>query len=142
MLRLGFPKPIDIAKINKDAEVVVFKKDEPVKKPKVKSVKKVEPEPVVEEKPKRVVKKVEPVVEEKKLETFVEEKPKRVVKKVEPEPVKKAEPEPVAEEKPKRVKMEKGSDLAKQWGLMMKEKRDAKKAMKIKEMEEPLPEFM
>jgi hypothetical protein len=129
------PTAIDIASLNKDAPVIVFKKDTP-KKPKKeadepKAPKKVKPEVIKEEIKEEIVevKKVkEPVVEVKKVKEPVVEVKEEVKEEI--------------KEKPKRVKLEKGSDLAKQWGLMMKEKRDAKKALKPKEMTDAVPDFM
>jgi hypothetical protein len=129
------PTVIDIASLNKDAPVIVFKKDESKKVKKPKELVIEEEVKKIEEKPKTIKKVKEKLIE--KVEEFKE--PIVEVKKVK-EPVVEVKEE--IKEKPKRVKLEKGSDLAKQWGLMMKEKRDAKKAIKIKEMNEPLPEFM
>ena len=137
-MRRVMPTAIDIASLNKDAPVIVFKRDEvkKVKKPKDEPMEEIKEE--IKEKPKRVNKVKEEVKEEIKEVKKVKE-PVAEVKKVK-EPVVEVKEE--IKEKPKRVKLEKGSDLAKQWGLMMKEKRDAKKALKPKEMTEPVPEFM
>jgi hypothetical protein len=110
-------EPIDVGKIHKNAPVVNFISD--IKKEKVsrkKTVKESKPEVIVEE----VKSKSKPKVEEIKVEEIK-----------------------VEESKPKKVKLEKGSEEAKQWGLLMKQKRDAKKAeLKLKVMEEEMPETM
>jgi hypothetical protein len=111
-------EPIDTGKIHKNAPVINFNSD--IKKEKI-SRKKI----VKESKPEVIVEEIKPIKEVKsKSKTKVEE-----IK--------------VEESKPKKVKLEKGSEEAKQWGLLMKQKRDAKKAeLKLKITEEEIPETM
>lgn len=94
--------------------------------------------PVISFKPKPKPKKVTKVEEAKKVEPVTETKPVVKVKPVvEDKPV--AETKPVVEDKPKKTKLVPGSDEAKAWGIAMKAKRDAKKALKAQEQtEQPL----
>ena len=116
MFAFSFPAPIDVHTAGTKKVVI---------NPKVKAEKEEKPVEKVVEKPKKVVKKKE----EKPVEKVVEKPVEKVVEKKEEKPV---------DEKPKKVRALKGSDEAKQWGEMMRAKRQAKKA---ETKPEPTPEI-
>jgi hypothetical protein len=130
MFAFNFKPPMDPHKVTSEIPVISFKpkpKAKAVEETKPKKTKKVEESKKVEEnKPVEKVEEAKPVVKAKPVE---EAKP--VVKVEETKPVEKVE-----EAKPKRTKLVPGSDEAKAWGIAMKARRDAKKALKTQEQTE------
>ena len=70
-----------------------------------------------------------------KKEKVVESEPVKAPEPTKAKAVKSKEAEPVKEAEPKRTRLVKGSDEAKAWAKMMREKRDLAKASKV--VEEP-----
>jgi len=121
MFAFNFKPPMDPHKVTSEIPVISFKpkpKAKPVEEAKPKKTKAVEESKKIEEA--KPVVKAKPVEEAKPVEKAVEAKP---VEKVE-------------EAKPKKTKLVPGSDEAKAWGIAMKAKRDAKKALKTQEQSE------